>query len=130
LVHPDDLWPGATRDDARAVVAKLSGAAGVKAYSTSRAGDANITDVLELADRFREFTLSRVKEAEKRARDDGKSQIASELCRRRAALERALAERDRVQAQVDAAAARIERLQKAAQMFDNAVYETKQESGS
>lgn len=130
LVHAGDLWPAATRDDARAVVSGLK-SAGIAAevYSTDRSGDANVDDVLQLADHFRELVLARVKEAEQRAREDGKTQVVSELCRRRAALERALAERDRAQAQVDAAAARLERLQEAGQAFDEAV-QAAQEAGS
>jgi hypothetical protein len=108
-ITPDDLWPGATIDDCRAVAASLK-AAGVRSYSTDRVGETNIADHLEAVDAFRAAVLTqaqrRISEG-KTALETGRLQEL-ETARRR--HQRALQRRDAAQEELDAAVSRMREL--------------------
>lgn len=108
-IVPADLWPGATRDDCRAVAARLN-AVGMRAYSIGT-GQGNIPALLAAADHFRAAVLDLAETAVTQAIAAQETARLQEVKVARAAVQEALQARDRAEAELEMAVSRLQALQ-------------------
>jgi hypothetical protein len=110
-VTPADLWVGARREDANAVVQELR-KTGLSSYSTPvrQAGQLGLIELLEATDRIRAFLPALLDECIMAAEEAREAERAAALRQAHVNLTRRREERDAARAAVTEAAARLAEL--------------------
>lgn len=110
-VTPQDLWPGARREDVAAVVQELR-KAGISAFSATKleGGQFGLFELLEVTDRIRSFLPVLIDECITAAEEAKEKHHAAALRQAHAKLKRRRDERAAAQAAVTEAADRLAEL--------------------